>query len=61
MQSIKIYGTDDQNLALSSQLKDQTPEKPFSQPEFLIEVDTEGLKEIINKSPQAIRKITRIG
>ena len=61
MQYIKIYGNEDQEVVLSKQGNHDIPERTLSQPEFLIEVDTEGLKEIINTSPQAIRKITRIG
>lgn len=61
MKSIKIYGNNDNEGDFSHLPKEDFPKGISNPTEFLIEVDTEGLKEIINKSPQAIRKITRIG
>ena len=62
MNTIKLYGNDDHKVTLS--LADEGKKK-LSQsselPEFLLEVNADGLREILDKSPQVIRKITRIG
>ena len=61
MQPIKILGNLDTKAILSSQLIQEIDDPSSNLAGFVIEVDTEDLKEILNTSHQAIRKITRIG
>ena len=61
MQPIRILGNLDTEAILSSQLKQEIDDPSSNSAGFVIEVDTEDLQEILNTSPQAIRKITRIG
>ena len=57
---IKLY---DQNqvVNLSKETGETSKQPDEAINAFLVEVDLKGLREIVEKSPEAIRKITRIG